>query len=111
MSDAAASAQSRQARAFGDLALHEAVAAADDLVRDVNRYLQVASPWDLARNGQVPQVQAVLEEAVKGARVAAELYAPIIPRAAAEASRRLADGPEVGEPLFPRVRVDNSLLV
>ncbi|MBV8714180.1 MAG: methionine--tRNA ligase [Chloroflexi bacterium] len=111
LSDAAASAHSRQARAFGDLALHEAVAAADDFVRDVNRYLQVASPWDLARNGQVQQVQAVLAEAVKGARVAAELYAPIIPGAAAEASRRLADGPEVGEPLFPRVRVDNSLLV
>jgi methionyl-tRNA synthetase len=99
----ASAARARQERAFAELALHDAVAAADDFVRDVNRYLQTTAPWDLARNGDSQRVHAVLAEVLRATRVAADLYAPFIPRAAAEASRRLRHPIDLGAPLFPRL--------
>jgi methionyl-tRNA synthetase len=96
-------AQARVATAFEALAPHEAAAAAGEFVGQVNRYLQTASPWELAKAGQTERAQAVIGEVVTATRQAAELYLPFIPRASAEALRRLAASPpEVGPPLFPR---------
>jgi methionyl-tRNA synthetase len=103
LSAAAETAQARVAEAFEALAPHEAAVAIGEFVGQVNRYLQSASPWDLARSGQTQRAQAVIGEGVTATRVAAKLYAPFIPRASAEALRRLAASPpEVGPPLFPR---------
>jgi methionyl-tRNA synthetase len=102
---AAQAARARAADAFGSLALHDAVAAAGDFVRDVNKYLQLTAPWDLAKAGHLERVQVVLREAVDAARIASQLYLPFIPRAAKEALRRLeATPPTVGPPLFPRLQ-------
>jgi methionyl-tRNA synthetase len=96
----------RVAAAFADLSIHEAVAAVGEFVGEANRYLEVTAPWSLARVGANDRLGVVLREVVAAARLAAELYAPIIPRAAAEASRRLsANPPIVDSPLFPRVKV------
>jgi methionyl-tRNA synthetase len=101
---AAEAAEARVSDAFGSLAPHEAAAAAGALVAEVNRYLQARTPWDLAKAGQIDRARSVISEAVTATRVAAKLYSPFIPRASAEALRRLeASPPEVGPPLFPRL--------
>jgi methionyl-tRNA synthetase len=104
LSAAGDAARTRVAEAFEALAPHAAAAAVGEFVGQVNRYLQAASPWDLAKAGQTERAQAVIGEAVAATRVAAQLYSPFIPRASAEALRRLAASPpEVGPPLFPRL--------
>jgi methionyl-tRNA synthetase len=110
---AGSAACARRERAFSELVLHEAAAAAGDFVREVNRYLQATAPWDLAKRGDVARAQVVVGEVVAATRLAAELYAPIIPRAADEALSRLGEAPpRVGPPLFPRQAESrgNSLL-
>jgi methionyl-tRNA synthetase len=95
--------EARVTAAFETLALHEAVTAVPEFIKDANRYLQATAPWDLARTGDARRLGVVLRHALEAASRAAGWYAPIIPRAAAEASRRLsATPPEVGAPLFPR---------
>jgi methionyl-tRNA synthetase len=95
--------EARVTAAFETLALHEAVTAVAEFIKDANRYLQATAPWDLARTGDARRLGVVLRHALEAASRAAGWYAPIIPRAAAEASRRLsATPPEVGAPLFPR---------
>lgn len=113
LAEAGARAEERAAEAFERVALHEAASAASDLVRDVNRYLQVTAPWDLAKVGLSSRARGVVGEALEATRLAAELFAPLVPRAAAEASRRLVgDVTQVGAPIFPRLveRVRNSVL-
>ena len=74
-----------------------------DFVTKANRYLQTTAPWDLARTGDTARLGVVLRHTLEAARRASHWYAPIIPRAAAEASRRLCATPiETGPPLFPR---------
>jgi methionyl-tRNA synthetase len=99
----AARLESRVAEAFEALALHDGVAAVGELVTEANRYLQLTSPWELARAGDTPRLGVVLRHTLQAARLATHWYAPFIPRAAAEASRRLGATPvEIGPPLFPR---------
>jgi methionyl-tRNA synthetase len=112
---AGAIARKRVALAFEQVALNEVASAASDFVREVNRYLQVTAAWDLAKVGQSERARGIIGEAIQATRVATELFAPLVPRAAAEASRRLAPGHVtlVGEPLFPRLSkpARNSVLV
>jgi methionyl-tRNA synthetase len=108
----------RVAEAFDALAIHEAAAAVGSFVSEVNRYIDSTTPWTLARDGNTERLSAVLAHIVESTRLAAWYYAPIIPRAAAEAHCRLAGAPpapgggvfeparphvvRVGPPLFPR---------
>ena len=110
--------------AFEALALHEAVAAVGDFVGQANRYLEITAPWSLAKQGLTARLELVLDHAVEAARLAAWYYAPIIPRAAAEAHQRLAGTPVAsghgtfqprprgnvtfGPPLFPAARITPS---
>lgn len=97
--------EARVASAFDRLALHEAVGAVGEFVTQANRYLQLTEPWSLAKSGDTERLSTVLQHAVWAARLAAEHYAPFIPRAAEAAKRRLsASPPIVGAPLFPRVK-------
>jgi methionyl-tRNA synthetase len=107
--------------AFDSLAVHEAVAAIGAFVGEANRYVQLTAPWELAKNGSSARLAVVLDHLVEAARLAAWYYAPIIPRAAAEAHLRLAGSlPAPGEsllgarqrgnviigpPLFPRLAI------
>jgi methionyl-tRNA synthetase len=96
--------ESRVRRAFETLALHEAVAAVGEFVNDANRYLQLTAPWELARAGETPRLGVVLRHTLAAARLATRWYAPIMPRASAEASRRLCvTSLRTGAPLFPRL--------
>jgi methionyl-tRNA synthetase len=90
--------------AFESLALHEATAAINNFVNQVNRYIDTTAPWVLAKQGDSARLACVLEHVVCAARLAAQYFEPIIPRAAAEAQRRLKDwrAVDVGPPLFPR---------
>lgn len=117
--DSAALLVKRVSAAFERLALDEAVAAVGAFVGEANRYVQITAPWELARNDSKARLAVVLDHLVEAARVAAWYYAPIIPRAATEAHRRLAGSLPtpgggffgalrrgsvlVGPPLFPRV--------
>ncbi len=103
LSTQAAQLETRVTRAYATLALHEAIAAVGDFVKDANRYLQLTAPWDLARAGETSRLGVVLRHTLEAARLATRWYAPVIPRAAAEASRRLCATPiHTGAPLFPR---------
>jgi methionyl-tRNA synthetase len=99
--DGAASAvEARVADAFERLAIHEAVSAVGEFVKDINRYLEATRPWQLDDRDQL---SVVLREVVEATRLAARWYEPVIPRAAQEAQARLAARPPViGAPLFPR---------
>lgn len=88
--------------AFAAVALHEAAAAIGDFVRSANRYLEQTAPWILAKHGDSDRLALVLQHAVNAARIAATQYAPFIPRASAEALRRL-EANVMGAPLFPRL--------
>ena len=95
----------RVAAAFDRLALDEAVTAIGEFVNQANRYAQLTAPWDLAKAGQTARLGVVLDHLVEAARLAAWHYAPIIPRAAAEAHRRLAgSAPAPGQGWFGAVR-------
>jgi len=96
--DSADAARARLADAFARFALHEAVGAVSDFVRDINRYLEQTQPWHLS---DLEARGAVVAEVVAATTQAARLYEPFIPRAASEAQRRLQCA-EVGDPLFPR---------
>jgi methionyl-tRNA synthetase len=89
--------------AFEAFALHEAAAAIGQFVKEANRYLEVTTPWTLARLGDMDRLGVVLGHAVDVARLAARLYEPFIPKAAHEAIERLdVVPPRIGPPLFPR---------
>ena len=107
----------RVLQAIDGLALHEALAAIHEFVRDTNRYVDTTAPWTLTGDDRLG---IVLDHVVEAARLAAWYYAPFIPRAATEAHQRLSGTPpavgggsfratvraqvEVGPPLFPRQR-------
>jgi methionyl-tRNA synthetase len=109
----------RVAAAVAALALHEVVAAIGAFVGQANQYIEATAPWVLARRGDCDRLALVLDHVVEAARLAAWYYSPIIPRAAADAHRRLAGTPPsrgqgifgavprgevvVGPPLFPRL--------
>jgi methionyl-tRNA synthetase len=116
----AATLTERVTSAFESLALHEAVGAINAFVRGANRYVDASAPWTLAKQGDLERLSVVLDHVVEAARVSAWYYAPITPRAAADAHQRLAGvvpAPgqgtfgaiqrgtvRVGAPLFPRMR-------
>jgi len=110
----------RVSAAVEALALHEALAAIHEFVRDTNRYIDATAPWTLAKESQTERLAVVLDHVVEAARLAAWYYAPFIPRAATEAHRRLCgtapavgggrfnatarEHVDIGAPLFPRER-------
>ena len=88
--------------AFEALSLDDAATAIGEFVRAANKYLQRTAPWELVKGGETDRLAVVLQHAVQAARLVAQHYAPFVPRASAEALRRLATS-EVGPPLFPRL--------
>jgi methionyl-tRNA synthetase len=104
----AAALADRVAAAFEHLALDEAVAAIGDFVNKANRYIQITAPWELAKAGATARLAVVLDHVVEAARLAAWYYVPIIPRAAAEAHKRLTGSvPEAGQGCFGALRRGN----
>jgi methionyl-tRNA synthetase len=103
--------------------LHEALAAAMDLARTANGYVETREPWaqakDPARAGDLDDTLATLARLLG---VLSALFEPVCPERSAELARRLGlpavptieaarvDEPagrsvEKGDPLFPRVEL------
>lgn len=118
--------------AIDRLAIHEAIVQVWRIVDELNGYLTVQEPWQLAKDpANADRLATVLATAAEGLRALAVLLAPVIPKASAklwealgaqaalgalgaqrirEAGRwgQLPAGTRVGElaALFPRVEVD-----
>ena len=70
-------------KAVEDLAFHKALMAIWEFINNINKYIDVTAPWELAkRESQHKQLQTVLYNVLEGLRVIAGLIYPIMPRAA-----------------------------
>jgi len=96
-----------------------------ELVKDANRYLENAAPWNLAKEGDTARLATVLYNALEAVRIAALFCAPVMPESSADVWRRLGLGDIAattdiaaeaewgrlpagsrvtkGEPLYPRI--------
>ena len=102
-----------------------ALEAAWELIKDVNRYIEMEAPWNLSKAGEDQRLADVLATALEAVRIAALFTAPVMPQTSAEVWRRLGLGDIFdvrdldaaaswgglvpgsavmkGEPLFPRI--------
>jgi methionyl-tRNA synthetase len=101
----------------------KALEAANELVRETNRYLERTAPWTLAKDSNYERLETVLYNAAEALRVISILYWPVMPDTCDELRARLGlkNMPvrfdrafewgelmpetiiEVGKPLFPRI--------
>jgi methionyl-tRNA synthetase len=110
-----------------------ALSAVWDLVKRVNRYIEECAPWNLAKSEELrPRLESVLYDALEAVRIAALFIAPVMPRTSAEVWKRLGIDREIasvtdlsaeaawaglepgnrvvkGEPLFPRIQVEEDV--
>jgi methionyl-tRNA synthetase len=101
------------------MALNDALAHIMGVVREINRYLDQAAPWRLAKLGQTGQVERTLYHAAEALRLCSVLLQPVMPERMAQVWHCLAwpgeppEGLEWGglqpgaqvtasTPLFPR---------
>src|SRR5689334_9517861 len=78
-------------------ALHEAAAAAFELIDATNEFIAAREPWALAKDRSASdRLSQVLFDAAEAIRVAAVLLTPIMPASSAEILRRVGGA---GEPL------------
>ncbi len=66
------------------MALNDALAQIMGVVRDINRYLDQAAPWRLARLGQTGRVEMVLYHAAEALRLCSVLLQPVMPERMAQ---------------------------
>lgn len=118
---AAAKARADFELAMDDLRLDEAAAAAIDLIRFLNKYIDTRAPWALAKN-EDPALPAVVRSMLYCLRTAEGLLRPIIPTTCNEIAVQLmlpplTDWDEIGQestlpagvtvgepkPMFPRL--------
>jgi methionyl-tRNA synthetase len=73
-------------------ALHEAVAAAYQIVDAANEYIAETAPWTLAKDAvNADRLTGVLFDVVEAIRVAAVLLTPVMPASCAEILRRVGE--------------------
>lgn len=132
LSDLAAKVADRYARAFDGYQFNAALAAAWELVRRCNRYVEESAPWALAKQpGMRERLETVLYNCTEALRVVAVLIVPVMPSKADELlaalgiDRKGADlrfeedvawrtGPvdgralRVEKPLFPRIEEEEA---
>ncbi len=64
---------------MGDFEFSKAFDYAWHKVQDLNKAIDMAKPWELAKNGEVEKVRQVLDELVNGLLEVAELLTPFLP--------------------------------
>jgi methionyl-tRNA synthetase len=115
--------------AMDEVRIHQAIEETMELVRAVNRYLEVKAPWKAVKDGGPEAIAATLATAAEAIRLAVSLLIPVMPGKCGEALYRLGmiDAPEAlvagpadpawlrwgglrpgapirpGGPLFPRI--------
>jgi len=113
-----------------DMRISKALEAANELVRETNRYLERTSPWNLAKEGEnYERLATILYNAAEALRIISILYWPVMPDSCDEIRRRLglAKVPvqlemasewgelksdvtiDVGKSLFPRIDEKKAL--
>ena len=127
LDDATATALEGYRRGLEGYRLHEGFAAAMELARAANGYIEEREPWALARSpDRAPDLDATLSTLARTLAVLSCLFEPVAPERSAELARRLGlervpllrELPRVavagrdtgrrinvGEPLFPRVEL------
>jgi methionyl-tRNA synthetase len=66
-----------------NLAFHKALMAIWEFINHINKYIDVTTPWELAkRESQHKELQTVLYHVLEGLRIIAGLIYPVMPRAA-----------------------------
>lgn len=122
----AATLYGRVAAAMEDIDYAAAAVAVRELVDAANLYVETSAPWGLAKQeDRADELAAVIYNVLESVRIAALLFAPLMPSTSAEVWRRLGLGDpgsvtdaraaaewgglpagnpvETGEPLFPRI--------
>ena len=85
-------ATARYTSAMDALALHEASAAAFQIVDAANEYIAETAPWALAKDpAQADRLTGVLADVAEAVRIAAVLLMPVMPRSAAEILERVGE--------------------
>jgi methionyl-tRNA synthetase len=97
------------------------------LIRSVNRYLEVKAPWKLAKEGEAgkAKLNTVLYHAAEALRIGFSLLYPVMPAKMAEALAALGTAPETsalrwgawdysrplgeGVNLFPRIQIEGRI--
>jgi methionyl-tRNA synthetase len=69
--------------AMEDLAFHKALMAIWEFINHINKYIDLTSPWELAKRKSLDkELQTVLYNVLEGLRIIAGLIYPIMPRTA-----------------------------
>jgi methionyl-tRNA synthetase len=88
----------RYRRAMDAFALHEAAAAAFQLVDAANEYIAETAPWTLAKDpGNAGRLDGVLFDVAEAIRLAAVMLLPVIPTSSAEILRRVGETRPAGD--------------
>lgn len=118
---------------MADVNFTDACAAVQELASRVNLYVEQSAPWNLAKSEETAgELAFVLYNALEACRILALYFAPFMPRTSAEVFRRLGLGDiaavddieaatawgqlpagnevEKGDPLFPRLKVEDIQL-
>ncbi len=76
--------------AFEQFAFHKGLMATWELISEMNRYVDLTAPWELAKNkSAAKQLETVLYNLLEALRVVAGLIYPVMPDTAATMSRHL----------------------
>ena len=99
LSDKASHAVGRYQKAMESFAFHKAIAAIWEFINQMNKYVDVTAPWQLAKNKVArPQLEVVLYNLLEGLRVVAGLIYPVMPETAACMIKHL--GLDADKPFF-----------
>ena len=78
-------------KAVEGLVFHKALIAIWEFINQINKYIDVTAPWELAkRKSQYEQLQTILYNVLEGLRIIAGLLYPIMPRTARVMEEHLA---------------------
>jgi methionyl-tRNA synthetase len=79
----------RMATYYTNLAFSDACAAALEIIRASNKFIDDAAPWKLYKQGQQAEVQEVLYSLLESVRLASFLLSPVIPKIATAVYQQL----------------------
>lgn len=87
--------------AMDSFAFHKAVAAVWEFINQMNKYIDVTAPWELAKKKKSQyQLQVVMYHLMEGLRIVSGLIYPIMPDSAYAMQRLLGLSPTADKPLF-----------
>ncbi len=87
--------------AMAEMAFHKGLSAAWELVRFMNKAVDLSAPWELAKQkSRRPHLQAVLYQFLEGLRIISGLLYPVMPETAATMQHYLGLDPEADPPFY-----------